>query len=110
MRRGRGAAAHRRDERELVARRERVVGGGVLAVDGHDEREPAREVVDLGEGVGDARVVGQVELERVAAGALPENGEEADGDLHARWWATSYVHSSTTLPSGSVTYAARLSS
>ena len=31
----------------------------------------------------------RIELERVAAGALPENGEEADGDLHARWLATS---------------------
>ena len=77
-----GAAAHRRQQRELVAGRQPLGGRRVLAVHGEDERQVAGQVADGGQGVGDAGAVGQVELEHVAPGALAQHGEEADADAH----------------------------
>src|SRR4051794_4122012 len=82
VRRGRRPAAHGRDQGELVAGREHVVGGRVLAVDRHHEPEPAGEVVDRGEGVADGGALGQLELDAPASGALAQDGEQADRDGH----------------------------
>jgi hypothetical protein len=60
-----------------------VVLRGVLAVDRQHEREAARQVVDGGQRVGDARALGQLELEGVAPGPLAQGREEADVDDHA---------------------------
>jgi hypothetical protein len=79
----RRAAADRRDEGQLVARRQRGVGRGVLAVDRQDERQgrppghprrPARRPPGA---------FGEVQLDRVAAGALAQDGEQAHAHRHS---------------------------
>ena len=84
VRRGRRAARHGRDQRELVAGVQRLVLRRVLAVDREHERQPAGEVVDGGQRVGDPRALGQLELEPVAPGPLAQGREEADVDDHVR--------------------------
>ena len=59
-----------------------MVGAGVLAVDGHHERQAGGQVADGGQGVGHPRALGQLELELAAPGALAQLGEEADADEH----------------------------
>ncbi len=82
-----GTAADRRDERDLVAGADGLVGVRVLAVDGHDALARAqradRRVRHRRQHVGHARRLRQLDLEPVGAGALAQAGEEADGDAHA---------------------------
>ena len=95
--RGHGLAArHRRDERELVARAQLGVGVGVVAVDGHHERQAAGEVVEPVQRVAHARALGQVELDLAGAGALAQHREQSDGHHHARQGYAQSV--STRLP------------
>src|SRR4051812_23104221 len=75
-------AGDRRHQCELVARRELAIGPRVLAVDGHHDRKPAGQVVERGQRVGHPRAVGQLQLDRVAAGALAQLGEEPDTHKH----------------------------
>ena len=77
------AAAHRRDQRELVAGAERRLVVRVLAVDGHHDGQVAGEVAQLVDRVLHARAVGKLDRELAGAGALAELREEADGYLHA---------------------------
>ena len=84
VRRGRRAARHGRDERELVAGVQRLVLRRVLAIDGQHERQAAGQVVDGGQRIGDPRALGQLELEPVAPGPLAQGREEADVDDHVR--------------------------
>ena len=76
------AAADGRDQRELVAGRERRVAVGVLAVHRHDHRQLRRERAQLLDRVLHARALRQLDRELRGARALAELREEADGDLH----------------------------
>ena len=84
-RRGGRAAAHRRDQRQLVARVEHVLGVRVLAVHRHHERDAVGERRErlARERVAHPRAVGQLERQRIGAGALAQHREQAHGDLHA---------------------------
>lgn len=68
---------------QFVTRLEHLVGGRVLAVDGHHERQALGEVPELLDGVVHASAVGEVELDLPGACALAQHREEADGDAHA---------------------------
>ena len=74
-------AAHRRDERHLVAVRELAPRLDVLAVHGIEEPGRLRAEVEPRPDVLDARNV--LELEPRTAGTLTEAGKEANGDAHA---------------------------
>ena len=77
-----GPTAHRRHQRDLVARPHGRVGRRVLAVHRHHALARAqradRRGRHRGEHVGDAGAVGQLDLEAVGAGALTQAGEESD--------------------------------
>ena len=89
--------ADRRDQRDLLVGAHGRVGGRVLAVE-RDDALPGLQA-HRGEHVGRARVVGQVELDVIAARALAQAGEEPYGDLHTVD-ATSSSASSSTAGSG----------
>ena len=80
---GERTARDRRDDRDLVARRELVAAPCVLAVSGVGQ--PGRLVSQLEPRphVGDGRAVGDVQLALRPAGPLTQRGEEPDGDPHA---------------------------
>jgi len=81
-RRNRLAARDGRDQRELVARPQLGLGVGVVAVDGHDERQAAREVVEPVQRVAHTSALGQLQLDLACARALAQHGEEADRHHH----------------------------
>ena len=54
----------------------------MLAVDGQHQRDARRQWGDLRERVGDARALGELGLELVAARALPDPCEQPHRDLH----------------------------
>ncbi len=76
------AAGHRRDQGQLVAGGQAVGVIGVLVVDRHDHRHVADDVAQPRQRVGHGCPVGEVQRDLVAAGALAQSGEEADGDVH----------------------------
>ena len=76
-----GAAAHGRDQRDLVAGEHGLVGRGVFHVERDDAL--ARQQVHRGEHVARARVVGQLELDVVRARAFAQPGKESHCDPHA---------------------------
>ena len=63
---------------------QRLVLRRVLAVDREHERQPAGQVVDGRQGVGDPRALRRLELEPIAPGPLAQGREEADVDEHVR--------------------------
>ena len=81
-----GAAAHGRDQRDLVLRAHRLAGARVLAVDRHDALARAqladRRLRHRGQQVLDDGAVGQLDLDVLAARPLTQAGEQPDGDLH----------------------------
>ena len=101
------AAADRRDQGQLVAGRQRLVLGGVLAVHRHDQREAVGQVAEGSHRVGHPRAVVQVQHQLARSGALAQHGEETDGDLHrANARAASYPSPSmATTPESKPTIA-----
>ena len=89
-RRLRCAAAHRRDQRQLVLRREHRLCGGVVAIDGHPHRHPLEHLpqrLALGKRahrIGHRRAVAQLELQRAGSRALAQHREQTHVDDHAR--------------------------
>ena len=86
---GRGAAAHGREQAELVVGRQTMVGGDVVVAD--REQGERTELRELGMAVGDRRPGGldgaalrKIDLELFASERLTVPGEETDPDAH-RW-------------------------
>src|SRR3989449_7679586 len=82
-----GAAAHRREEAELVVGAEPVLGGDVLVADREQrERTISRELgMALGHGGPrrlDRHALGEIELDPVPPCGFTVPGEEADPDAH----------------------------
>ena len=82
MEQGGLAAAHRWDQRQLVVGRQRRVGVGVLAVDRHHQRQPVGQLPERVERVLDARAFRQLQRQLARAGALAQDREQLDRDLH----------------------------
>ena len=87
---GGGAAAHRREEAELVVRPEAMVGGDVVLSDGEQRERAVR--CQLGMAVGDRRPGGlygpalrKIDLEPLASQRFTVPGEETNPDAHGRW-------------------------
>ncbi len=84
-----GAAANRGDEGDLVAVAELVVLGSVLAVHRPGERHPLDDVGEPGliaerrKRVARRRALGELELHRIAPGALTQDREQADPNHHS---------------------------
>ena len=81
-------AAHRRDQRQLVALGDRCVVGDVLAVERGADRHRGQHLAEARlaggglEHVGDGRALVELERERVASRALAKDCEQSNFDLH----------------------------
>ena len=102
---GRGAAAHGREETELVVGRQTMVGGDVIVAD--RERREWTELRELGVAVGDRRprrldraTFRKIDFELFASERLSVPGEETNPDAHLgrelRSGATDRSRSSTS--------------
>src|SRR5258705_6838130 len=81
------ASGDRGDEGELVAVLKRSIGLRVGAVEGEGDvvemiSQRGGLVAELFDGGGDGGFFGEIQFEPVGAGAVFEEGEEANGDTH----------------------------